>query len=204
MTGESDVRRRSGITASVVEDLLERAWWAVALRGLLGVVIGLVAITWPRATLTTLLVMLGVYLLIDGALTIGASVRAARAERRWWPYLIEGLLSVVVGALAFIHPAAIALALLLLVAFRCLVTGFVEIATAIWLRRDTGTSQWFMWLAGLASIAFGFILLSRPGASVLTLVWLAGIYTMVFGVLEAITAFRVRGVARRRLTHQPV
>jgi uncharacterized membrane protein HdeD (DUF308 family) len=202
MADEKGMSGRVGVADLVVRDLFERAWWAVAFRGLLGVVIGIVAVTWPHVTLATLLVILGAYLLIDGVLAIVASLRVSRTGRRWWPYLLQGLVSVAVGVLAFTHPMAIAFAVLLLVAFRCFVTGFVEIATAIWLRRETGSSETFVWLAGLLSIAFGVLLLFRPGAGALTLVWLAGIYTIVFGVLEAITAFRVKGVAKR-LAQQP-
>jgi uncharacterized membrane protein HdeD (DUF308 family) len=203
MARDEDIRGRTGIAEMVVRDLFERSWWAVALRGLIGVVIGIVAVTWPRVTLSTVLGLLGVYLLFDGVLTIVASFRASRAHKRWWPYLLEGLVSLGVGALAFFHPMAIAFALLLLVAFRSFVTGLVEIATAVWLRRETSSSQWFLWLAGLMSIAFGVALLFMPGAGALTLVWLAGFYTIVFGILEIVTAFMVKGVARRRFEAQP-
>jgi uncharacterized membrane protein HdeD (DUF308 family) len=203
MATDRDIKGRSGIAEMVVRDLFERAWWAVALRGLIGVVIGIVAVTWPRVTLAMLLGILGVYLVVDGILTIAASLRASHAGRRWWPYLLEGVVSLGIGALAFYHPMTIAFVVLLLVAFRCFVTGLVEIATAVWLRRETNANQWFLWLAGLVSIAFGVALLFMPGAGALTLVWLAGFYTMVFGILEIVTAFMVKGVARRRFEPQP-
>ena len=199
----SDDRDDTGLVGSIVQGRLQRAWWATALRGLAAILIGLVAITWPKLTLSVLLVMLGSYLLVDGIFAIIAAFQASHKGRSWAPYLIEGLFSIVVGVLAFTRPATVALFILLLVAFRSLITGFVTIATGIWLRRETRQSEWLMWLAGLASIAFGVILLARPALGVASLVWLVGIYTITFGIIEIVAAFRLKGVAAR-LVHRTV
>jgi uncharacterized membrane protein HdeD (DUF308 family) len=58
-----------------------------------------------------------------------------------------------------------------------------------------------MWLAGLVSVAFGVILVARPGLGIATLVWLIGLYTIVFGIIETIAAFRLKGAAGR-LAHR--
>jgi uncharacterized membrane protein HdeD (DUF308 family) len=89
------------------------------------------------------------------------------------------------------------------VAFRSLITGFVTIATGVWLRQETRQSEWLMWLAGLASMAVGVILLARPARGVAALVWLVGIYTITFGIIEIVAAFRLKGVAAR-LMHRTV
>jgi uncharacterized membrane protein HdeD (DUF308 family) len=89
--------------------------------------------------------------------------------------------------------------LLLLIAVRSVVTGGVEISAAVALRRASGTSQWPLWLGGLASIAFGLLIIARPAAGILTLVWLVGIYCLFFGIMETITAFRARSLGERVL-----
>jgi uncharacterized membrane protein HdeD (DUF308 family) len=190
-----------GMVGQVLEGRLQRTWWAAAFRGLVAVVIGIVAMSWPALTLTVLLVLLGTYFILDGIFALIAGFHASDQGRSWWPYVLEGLLSLVVGVLAFIHPATVALFVLLLVAFRCVVTGFVTIASAIWLRRETGHSEWPLWLAGLVSIGFGMVLLARPALAVASLVWVVGIYTIVFGIIEIVSAFRLRG-AGARLAHQ--
>lgn len=193
----------TGWVGSILQGRLRRAWWATAFRGLAAILIGLVAITWPKLTLSVLLVLLGSYLLVDGIFAIVAAFQASHEGRGWAPYLLEGLFSIVVGVLAFTRPATVALFVLLLVAFRSLITGFVTIATGVWLRRETRQSEWLMWLAGLASIAFALILLARPSLGLATLVWLVGIYTISFGIIEIVAAFRLRGVAER-LVHRTV
>jgi uncharacterized membrane protein HdeD (DUF308 family) len=187
----------------IVAPLLERAWWSVALRGVLGIVLGVVAIMWPHVTLAALLGVLGAYFIIDGVLALVTMFQASRQEKSWWPYLLGGFVSIAVGVMAFTRPAAIAFAILILAAIRCMVTGVVEIATAIWLRRETGRSEWLLWLGGLISIAFGVLLMARPQAGILTLVWLVGIYTIAFGIIATATAFRLRRVATSHLAPQP-
>jgi uncharacterized membrane protein HdeD (DUF308 family) len=192
-----------GMVEQIVAPLLERAWWTIALRGLLGIVAGILAIMWPHITLAVLLAVLGSYFFLDGLFALVTTFQAARQERTWWPYLLEGVFSMAVGILAFTRPAAIAFGLLILAAVRSFVTGVVEIATAIWLRRETGRSEWLLWIAGLISIAFGGFLVARPQAGILTLVLLVGIYTITFGIIVTATAFRLRSLVARGLAPQP-
>jgi uncharacterized membrane protein HdeD (DUF308 family) len=183
-------------------DLFRRAWWAIAFRGLLAIVLGIVMLTWPGVTLAIFIAMLGIYLFFDGIFALVATFHAAREGQSWWPYLLEGLVSIGVGILAFARPTAVAVLLLILVAVRALIVGVTEISTGVSVRRATGHSAWFMWLAGVASLIFGVLLLARPGAGILALVWIAGIYTIVFGVMLDAEAFRLRGV-QRTLTARP-
>jgi uncharacterized membrane protein HdeD (DUF308 family) len=158
---------------------------------------------WPHATLVGLLAALGAYFFFDGVLALVTMFQASRQEKSWWPYLLEGVVSIAVGILAFTRPASMAFAVLILAAVRCFVTGVVEISTAIWLRRETGRSEWLLWLAGLVSIAFGVFLIARPQAGIMTLVWLVGIYTIAFGIIVTATAFRLRSMAASHLAPQP-
>jgi uncharacterized membrane protein HdeD (DUF308 family) len=183
--------------------LFKRAWWAIALRGALAIVLGLVILTRPGVTLAVLIAMIGIYLFFDGLFTLGAAFHAAQKGRSWWPYVLEGLLSVGVGLLAFARPASMALFLVILIAARAIVVGLVEIGTGISVRRTSGSSTWLLWLGGLASVVFGILLLANPAFGLITLVWMVGIYTIAFGVLMDATAFQLKSAAPRQLTTRP-
>jgi uncharacterized membrane protein HdeD (DUF308 family) len=176
--------------------ILSRNWWALALRGLAAILFGILAFAWPGLTLFVLVIFFGAYLLVDGIFAIVAAVRAAGEEARWWLLLIEGVLGVGAGLVAFFWPGLTALALLYLVAAWAIVTGIMEIVGAIRLRQEI-VGEWALILSGVLSFIFGVLLVVIPArAGLLSLTWLIGIYAIAFGVIMLVLAFRVRGLAR--------
>ena len=83
--------------------VLVRNWWALALRGVFAVLFGLIAFLMPGVTLAVLVLMFGAYSLVDGVFSIIAGIRAAERHERWWPFVLEGLLSILVAALHYLQ-----------------------------------------------------------------------------------------------------
>src|SRR5918996_5648312 len=168
--------------------VLSRNWWLVALRGLAAIVFGVLAFVWPAITLFALVLLFGAYMLVDGIFAIVAAVRAARREARWWLLLIEGVLGVLAGLVAFFWPGLTALALLYFIAAWAIVTGIMEIVAAIRLRQEI-EGEWALGLSGLLSVIFGILLVVLPApAGLLSLVWLVAAYAVATGVLLLILA----------------
>jgi uncharacterized membrane protein HdeD (DUF308 family) len=131
-------------------------------------------------------------MLVDGVFAIVAAVRVAGEAARWWLLLVEGILGVLAGIVAFVWPGLTALALLYFVAAWAIVTGIFEIVGAIRLRLEI-EGEWALILGGALSVLFGVLLVVvGPGVGLLSLVWLIGVYAVAFGVLLLILAFRVR------------
>jgi uncharacterized membrane protein HdeD (DUF308 family) len=172
--------------------VLARNWWAVALRGVLAIVFGVLAFVNPGITVAALVLLFGAYSLVDGVFAIIAGLRAAQRHERWWPFALEGLASIVVGIIAFLMPAAAAFALLMLASAWSIVTGIFRIAAAVRLRKQI-QGEWLLILNGILSVAFGVIIAIFPGAGLVTLVWLIGMYAIVFGVILLVLGFRLRG-----------
>ena len=116
------------------------SWWALVLRGLAAIAFGILAFLWPHITVTVLVFLWGAYALVDGVFAIAAGIKSYEKSKRWWVLLLEGLLSVAAGVLAFVIPGITALVLLLLIAAWAIVTGAFEIGAAIQLRRRITTS----------------------------------------------------------------
>ena len=156
-----------------------RHWWTLALRGLFAVLFGIMAFVWPGITLASLVILFGAYAFVDGVFAI---VAAVEHRERWWALVIEGLAGIAAGIITVVWPGITALALLYVIAFWAMATGVFEIAAAIKLRKLI-EGEFLLALSGVASIAFGLLLLFRPGAGALGVVWLIGSYALVFGVL---------------------
>jgi uncharacterized membrane protein HdeD (DUF308 family) len=180
----------SATAAEILTDW-ESNWWALALRGLAGLLLGIIAITMPGPTLAAVVIVFALYAIVDGILAIIAAVRGIRRKERWGPMMIEGVLGIAAGIIALIWPGIGALALTLLVAGWALVTGGFEIAAAIRLRK-TIKGEWLLLLAGILSVVLGLVLAIFPGAGMLTLVWWLGAYAIAYGVVTLTLGFRIR------------
>lgn len=167
-------------------------WWASALRGAIAILFGVAALVRPDITLLALIVLFGAYMLIDGVFAIVSMFGGASEGRSRWLLLVEGVLGILAGLIAFLLPGLAAVALLYLIAVWAIVTGGAEVALAIELRREL-EGEWAMIAVGVVSVLFGIVLAVLPAVGILSLVWLIGIYAIVFGVLLLILAFRVRG-----------
>jgi uncharacterized membrane protein HdeD (DUF308 family) len=174
-----------------VVDTFRLNWWLLALRGLIAVVFGVLAFMWPGATLLTLVWLFGAFALVNGILSLILAAKTPKGYPKVGSLILGGLLGILAGVLTFIMPGITALGLLILIAAWAIVTGVMEIVAAVRLRKII-TNEWLLVLAGIASVAFGFILLFQPGVGALALIWWIAAWAVVFGILLMILAFRMR------------
>jgi uncharacterized membrane protein HdeD (DUF308 family) len=164
--------------------------WSLLLRGIAAIVFGILAIIWPGETIIVLVYLFGVYAIIDGILNIGASLRS-RAMHGWWFMLIEGIVSVLAGIIAFVWPVLAAFVFLLVLAAWAIITGIVEIVEAF-SHPEHFSHDWWLAIAGVVSIILGVLLAFRPIAGLLAVIWFIGIYAIVFGILFMLRFFQTR------------
>jgi uncharacterized membrane protein HdeD (DUF308 family) len=170
---------------------LKRHWWVLVIRGICGIIFGIIAFAYPGLALATLVLLFGAWVLIDGVFRVVGAIAGRSADPDWGFHLIIGILGIVIGFLTFNAPGITALALIIYIAAWALMVGAAEIAMAIKLRREI-KGEWFLVLMGLASIIFAVLLLWNPGPGALALLWLIASYAIVFGFLAIIFGLRLR------------
>jgi uncharacterized membrane protein HdeD (DUF308 family) len=175
---------------------LARNWWLIALRGVLGVVFGLIALILPFATILALVLLFSAYMLVDGVFAIYAAVRAARQRENWGFMAFQGAASIVTAVLAFLWPGLTVFAFVLLIAAWSIVTGCLMLAAAV--RTEEG--RWWLILGGAAATAFGILMILAPLAGAVVLTWWLGSFALVFGVALIILAFKLRSRFNDRAT----
>jgi uncharacterized membrane protein HdeD (DUF308 family) len=178
---------------------LAQNWWVVALRGVLAIIIGVIAFAAPVATMLSLVLLFSAYMLVDGVFAIVAAVRAARRHERWGLLVLEGIVSIAVGAIAVLWPGITIVAYVLLVAAWAIVTGALMLGAAFRLNLDHG--RWWLVLGGIASLIYGALLVIAPLIGALVLTWWFGAYALVFGVFMLVLAFRLRAHRDERATN---
>ena len=171
--------------------VLAQNWWSLVVRGLVALILGMVAFVWPGITLAALVILFGAYALIDGVVSFAGAWKASRAHERWGVLVLEGMAGIVASAVAILWPGITAFALVIVIAAWALLTGAFEIAAAIRLRKVIA-GEWLLALSGVASIIFGFLMIAFPLAGALAIAYMVGIYALVFGVLLMALGFRLR------------
>lgn len=185
MTQQTDIR-----PALLGLHVLAQNWWLVLLRGIAGIVFGVLAFAWPGITLLTLIIFYGAYALIDGIFAIGAAFRGGAAQSRWWLILI-GVFGIAAGLLTFMWPGLTALVLATFIGIWSLMRGIFEIVGAIKIRHEID-NEWWLILSGALSVLFGLVMLFMPGAGALALIWVIGAYAIIFGALLVAFSFRLK------------
>jgi uncharacterized membrane protein HdeD (DUF308 family) len=150
--------------------------------------------------------------------------------RWWWSFLLRGVLAIVFGILVFVTPPTLTIEVLVLfVGAWMLVDGVFDIVAAFqtrererswWLAllegvagivagtairmREQISGEFWLALAGVASIAFGLLLFLFPVTGALTILWLIGGYAIAFGIMLILLDWRLRGInelAKRDAAH---
>jgi uncharacterized membrane protein HdeD (DUF308 family) len=173
--------------------LLAQNWWAVALRGVFAILFGLIALFSPGATLLTLVLFFSAYMLVDGVTGIVSGVRAAQRHERWGLLVLEGVLNILVGILAFAWPGLTVLAFVTMLAVWSIVTGILMVVAAFKLTQMHGCG--WMVFSGIVSVLFGVALIIAPLVGAIVLAWWLGVYAIAFGTALLVLGFKLK--ARR-------
>src|SRR6202158_3582009 len=114
----------SGVGSGPAAETLIQNWWLFTLRGVLGIIFGILALIFPGPTILSLVLLFSAYMLVDGIFGIISAVRAIRRkEDRWGLLIFEGLLDIATGVVAFLWPGLTVVAFVSLIAAWALVTG---------------------------------------------------------------------------------
>jgi uncharacterized membrane protein HdeD (DUF308 family) len=172
-------------------------WRALALRGFVAVLFGLVVLFWPGLVLAALSLLFGIYALVDGGVVLVPALRSSdRSARRWLP-LSEGAVGVIAGVVALLWPGMSASGLLYVIAGWAVATGILKIVTTIVLRSEV-ENGWLLAGSGALSVLFGAIVAALAGSDLPSLAPFIGVFALVVGLALIVFAFRTRDRQRNR------
>ena len=164
-------------------------WWAWLLRGIAGIIFGIIAFAWPGITLAWLVLLFGAYAFVDGVIHLVATFRRQVSEPRWL-LALEGIVGIAAGIVTFLSPAMTAIVLAYLIGAWALVSGALRLGLTIG-RRRARINGWLV-AAAIFSIIFGVLVITMPLVGALAIAIWVGAYALVLGVLMVVLAFRIR------------
>ena len=174
---------------------LTKNWWAVALRGVVAIIFGIVAFLMPGPTLLALVFLFAAFAFVDGVFALVSGIRRAGGGTPDWLLIIGGIAGIAVGILGFASPDAVAVVLLAWIAVWAILTGILEVVAAYRLR-EVLQGELLLALNGIVSVLFGLYLIVFPGAGAITIVWIIALWAIVSGAILLMLAFRLRSRAQ--------
>jgi uncharacterized membrane protein HdeD (DUF308 family) len=176
-----------------------RAWSVLLIRVICNVLFAFVAFLRPGLTLVALVLLWGVYAVVDGATSLTTGIAARRGGDHHWSLVLSGAIGLVAGLAACVWPGVTLLVLVAIMSAWAILRGALEIAAAVRLRHILPRA-WLLAGSGAASMAFGVLLLMRPAVGLVTLVYLVGAAALVFGIFSIALALHLRTVSHDHRT----
>ena len=170
-------------------------WWLFLLRGIAAVLFGVLVVMWPGATVVALTAFIAAYALVDGGVVLASALRMRAFFDRWWVLLIQGLISVAFGVLAFMNPALSLLYVVIMVAAWMLLASvaFFMLGQA---QKAMGGSALLATLVSIASLAVAVLAVARPGATIAGVIALIAWFSLAIGIVNIVVAFQVRSLVK--------
>ena len=156
----------------------------ITFKGIILLVTGIVLLVFPRATLATLIFVLGIYWLIDGVSTIISSLRARKLQHSWGWSLFTGILGTLAGLVVLSKPMLSSVLttsfLMWFLGISAMIYGFSGLFTGLKLPKGNRKSS-MIW-GGIFSVLFGAVLISSPYMSAITIIYTIGIIAIIGGI----------------------
>lgn len=108
----------------------------LVLEAILGILVGLLTLVWPGATLLAVTILIGAWALITGIAQIVAAVRLRKEISGELLYVLAGAVSVLFGLMVLIWPNRGAFAVAWIIGIYAILFGVLLIALSLRVRRD--------------------------------------------------------------------
>lgn len=177
------------MTSSTIgtQDVAKRWGWILA-DGIVGVIVGLVALVFPYATVVVLALFLGIGLVISGIIETTTALRVQHGvPGRWW-VVVFGVITALAGIFVIFHPGAGIVILVVGLLLWFLFAGINDLFVAA---RTSEHRGWNIAMGVLALLA-AVILLFNVSAAVGTIALLAGLGFLLRGASEIGLALSLR------------
>lgn len=176
------------------KDLLTAAWKLVLLRGVIGIVFGIAIMIWPQATIVVLMVLIGIWALVDGVgLAAQVFAKGASTGQRVF-FGVMALVALVVALVAIFRPGLAASAVTWVIGIWLLVRGLFELVGAF--SSTVAAPRWLLVLGALLDLVLGWLFVANPGGAAVAVAWLIGLVAVAWGIVFVVLAIAARSATK--------
>ena len=178
---------RADQTHAMMQDLADH-WGLIVVMGVASILLGLLAMFFPGATIVTVAIYFAAWLFVSGIFSVIASfTRDGDTVSRVLTAII-GVLSVIVGFALLRTPFQSVEVFIFVLGVFWLVQGIMTFVAAFALSRGRG---WAI-LSGILGMLAGILILVYPITSAVTLAFIGGIWLVILGITQVIAGCQLR------------
>ena len=180
----------------VLEDAADR-WWVFLLTGIAWLVFALILFQWNYVSVAAISYLFGVVAIVIG---FNEFIVIPVSTTGWkWVHGILGVLFVIAGIYALIHPYDTFQTLAMLMGLFLLVKGIYDLTVAF-VTKGQFDLWWLHLVTGIIEIMLAFWVAGNFEKKAILLVIYVGIITLARGITELFLAFKLKGLKRRLAT----
>jgi uncharacterized membrane protein HdeD (DUF308 family) len=182
------------VIANDITSFYHQAKWAVLLRGLLSLIVGILIVARPLESVAALALVIALWSLIDGFVNIVRAFALRGVMAHWGVLLLGGVISVGFGVAALYFYPALSLAYAVVwTAFWLVTSGIVAVYVAVVERRVGVTWGWTM-AFGLLAIVGGALAFVNPVVTLVSLLGVLAAYGIIGGIFLLIGAGKMQSL----------
>jgi len=175
--------------------LYHRTWWALVLRGLLALTVGVFILARPLESVGVFALVIAFWALFSGLIDVVHAIELASAMKHWWVVLLSGLVGIGFGIASLVFYPVLSLTFAVVwVAWWLMITGVLGIYGALHQKKLGIQWGWTAAFGVLSVLASAFALLAPPVTLTAIMGLIAG-FAIVAGLALIIGAFKLRSVA---------
>ena len=175
-----------------VQNAFQRGWWALVIRGLLAIALGILILLRPLDSVAAFALVVAIWAIFGGITQIVYSIDLRHVFGSWWVNMLAGFVSVGFGVAALYYYPGLSLAFAVTwTSFWLMFSGIFGVAAAITEYR-LGLSWGWTLVWGLVAIAAGVFALMSPPTTLAAIMGLIAGFALVSGTVLLIGAFRIR------------
>lgn len=175
--------------SELIHTVYRRAWWALALRGIFALAIGVFILWRPFDSIAAFALVIAWWALFGGIIQVVHAFELRTVYSRWWLLLVSGLVGIVFGVAALYYYPGLSLAFAVIwVTWWLFVSGVLAIAAGVMERRIGLRWGWTLAFGILCIVAAAFALMSPP-TTLAAIMGLIAAFALISGVLHLMGAF---------------
>lgn len=177
-----------------LKSLYTAAKWGVLIRGLFGIALGVFIILRPAESIAALALVIAIWALGDGIVSIVHAFQLRGVVEHWWAILLSGIIGVAFGIAALYYYPVLSLTFAVFWTSMWLFTaGLIGIYVSMQ-ERNMGVSWGWTLTFAIIAIVGGVFAVVLPGITLASLISLIATFGIVGGIALVIGAGKMQSV----------